>query len=205
MSGFDDFKNQISKFTAQIPILPNLPSQIQKDLGQSIMHGLMWNRFHNRYLLINQIENGRGWGVKEYGYTLDDPSLKKNSTKRRIMVVDNTREGFRADVNQRLSGGGGGTPVLDTVLGLAMGIVGGPAGWVWTGITTVLAFSQRDQQPVRVRNGDEIYHIEVVGMNGGNLEHMELIILVDPYRVKAKRDVQQWIIHDKRTKIIFPK
>ncbi|WP_019668326.1 hypothetical protein [Eudoraea adriatica] len=204
MSGFDDFKKQISKLTANFPVIPILPSRVEKKLDDSVMRGLMVSE-RNRYLLLNQIKTGGySWGSADYGFILEDPSLKTNSTRRRLMVIDKTREGFRASLNKSLSGGGGGNPVLDTLLGLAMGFVSGPAGVVWTGITTVLAFSNRDQQPVRVRNGDEIHHIEVIGMNGSKLEHMELIILVDPYRVKAKRDIQQWIIHDKRTKIIFP-
>ena len=200
MSYYDEIIKQISKV---FPKLPTLPPQVNKDLDSSVMRGLMASE-RNRYLLLNQIKNGYSWGVTAYGQTFDG-TLKTNSTRRKLMVIDATRENFRISINKSLSGGGGGNPVLDTLLGLGMGIIGGPAGMVWTGMTTVLAFSKRDQQPPRVRNGDEIYQIEVVGMNGNKLEHMELIILVDPYRVKANRYIQQWIIHDERTEIIFPK
>ena len=91
-------------------------------------------------------------------------------------------------------------PLLTTALGLGLGFVSGGAGLVWTGLTTTLSLA-KDPQPVRVRNGDEIHQIEVVGKNGNDIEHMELLILVDPFRVKANRSVKQWIIHDQRREV----
>lgn len=196
----DKLKEAIQKI---IPKLPKLPPKANVKLDSGIINGLM-ARERNRYLLLNRIRTGSSWGAPSYGYIIDN-KIKANSTRRKLMEFDERKEGFRRSVNLELSGSDGRNTLLDTALGLVAGVIGGPTGLVWTGMTTVLAFSKRDQQPVRVRNGDEIYQIEVIGMNGNNIEHMELILLVDPFRAKAGRGIQQWIISDIRTKIVFPK
>jgi len=56
---------------------------------------------------------------------------------------------------------------------------------------------------VRVRDGDEAHQLEIVGVRDGKIYHVDQILLVDPFRVKANRPIQQWIIHEERNEMLI--
>lgn len=185
--------------------LPTLPKRVDRKLDSGIINGLMVNK--ERFQLIDQKRSGSySWGSADHMHVLEEniDFTKVNSVRRKLITFgkDYKNETFRRSVNQELAGGGESNPILSTLLGLAMSVVGvGVAGLVYTGFTTVLSFASNNSQPTRVRDGDEIHHIEIIGMYKGKLYHAELVVLIDPFRVKANRDIKQWIIHDSRRKV----
>ncbi len=125
--------------------------------------------------------------------------LKTNVARRKLLTFGEPNQAFRKSVNKDLSGGES-YPILTTILGLGAGFVSAGAGCLWTGFTTTLSLA-RDSQPVRVRDGDEVHQLEIVGVRGNTFEYLEWIILVGPFRVKANRHIKQWIIHDERHEV----
>lgn len=185
--------------------LPALPKRMDKKLDSGIINGLMVNK--ERFQLIDQKRSGTySWGSADHMHVLEKnvDFTKVNFVRRKLITFGKNykNETFRKSINQELAGGGESNPILTTLLGLAMGVVGvGVAGLVYTGFSTALSFAPNYSQPARVRDGDEIHHIEIIGMYKGKLYHVELIVLIDPFRVKAERDIKQWIIHDSRRKV----
>ncbi len=188
--------------------LPKLPKSAGRKVSNGILNGLVGRR-SNRFQLIDQAETGTySWGSKDHMHVLD-PQVdfsSINTVRRRLMTFgrDFGNDKFKRSINKELAGDGESNPLLSTFLGLAMSAVGGgAAGLVYTGFTTALAFAPKNSQPIRVRDGDEIHHIELIGTNGFQIKHVELLVLIDPYRVQANRDIKQWIIHDKRRTVTF--
>lgn len=167
---------------------PQLPPSTGKHIPSSTVIGIM-SGVGNRYVLINNRTSNTGGSPYVQARNSDD-----NSSRRRVMTLNNAQ--FRTDINNSLSGGGTSNVVLDTLLGLAAGATIGPVGWIWTGVTLAIGLSTRGQEPVRVRRGDEIHQVEVIGRNGSQLEHMELLVLVDPFR--ASGGSRQWVLHENR-------
>jgi hypothetical protein len=207
----DDPSSYKKRILALLPRpLTTLPKKANRELDSGVIMGIMSvsEGITDRYQLIDQKRDGSSWGAPNYIYVADsDIDLLKTTFMRRgLMRFDKSygHEGFRRKINKDLAGEGESNPVLACLLGLAMGPFGFTTGLIYTGLTTAMSIT-KDHQPIRVREGDVLQHIETVGIRNGKVEHQELIVLIDPFRAKAKRDVQQWIIHDKRLEVHLDK
>ena len=88
-----------------------------------------------------------------------------------------------------------------TVLSVGVGVFTAGGGALFS-ILSGAASAAKVNQPVRARQGDEIWQLEVVGKQGQTIQHMEYFVLVDPYRTSPKSQyVSEWIIHEERREI----
>lgn len=188
--------------------LPGLPSRIDRRLQSSTIAGLKAERAGGGFARTGDprqlVEVGSDthwfWGRQYHQEPDPDVDLMKtNVARRKLLTFDARNETFRRSLNKDL-GGGESYPILTTVLGLTAGFVSAGAGYLWTGFTTALALSQ-DAQEVRARDGDEVHQIEIVGKNGNRIEYVEWLVLVDPFRLSALRNIRQWVIHDEREEV----
>jgi hypothetical protein len=188
--------------------LPKLPGKVDRRLMSSTIAGLKAERAGGgfsmtgdpRQLVDVKSSNHWFWGRQYHQVPDRDVDLlKTNVARRKLLTFSEKNQEFRRSVNKDLSGGES-YPILTTILGLGAGFVSAGAGFLWTGFTTALSLA-RDTQPVRVRDGDDVHQVEIVGVRNGGLEYLEWIILVDPFRVKANRHIKQWIIHDERHEV----
>ncbi|WP_454063421.1 hypothetical protein [Candidatus Nitrospira salsa] len=188
--------------------LSKLPAKTDRKLMSSTIAGLKAEQAGGGFAMTGdplQLIEGkrvRSWIKGPHYVQIPDPDvnlLKTNVVRRKLLSFNPKNEKFRKSVNKDLSGGES-YPILTTFLGISVGFVSGGAGLVWTGITTAVSLAN-DPQPVRVRDGDEVHQIEIVGVRNGKIEHLEWLILIDPFRVKANRNIKQWIIHDERREV----
>jgi hypothetical protein len=188
--------------------LPRLPDRVERRLSDSTIAGLKALRAGGGFALtgdphqLSEPMKRYHWFKGPHWVQGPDPDIDlmtTNSARRKLIVFGERNENFRRSVNVDLSGGES-YPLLTTALGVGVGFISGGAGLAWTGLTTAISLS-RDNQPVRVRNGDEVHQVEIVGVSGGKIMHLEWLILIDPFRVRANREIKQWIIHDQRNEI----
>lgn len=176
--------------------LPQLPGTQAPRLSSSILAGLNTGVRDPRAMIDTVRNSDRGIFDPSYIAVLDpdyDFATRGNATRRRLITFDPAREGFRRSVNSAL-GGGESSPVLITALGIATGAVMAPAGIAFSIFSTAIEM-QRVNQPVRVRQGDAIDKIEVIGKRDNKVFHWETYVLVDPFRVRANYTPMQWVIH----------
>jgi hypothetical protein len=91
-------------------------------------------------------------------------------------------------------------PVLNAVLGTAVGFGTGGAGYLFTAATTAVSLSQV-AAPVLARDGDEIWRVEEIGKvtSGGQPRPTYVLayFLFDPYRGHSV-GLKGWLLHEAR-------
>lgn len=188
--------------------VPALPKPINKTILDSTMAGLKAYRAGGGFSRtgdphqLTDMERRKHWFYGQQYVHVPDKDVdlfKKNTARRKLMAFTAGNAAFRKSLNKDLSGGED-YPLLTTMLGLTTGFISAGAGFLWTGFTTALALA-KETQPVRARDGDEVHQLEVVGKFENQLTYVEWIILVDPFRVKANRDIRQWIISESRHRL----
>ena len=188
--------------------LPKLPGKVNRRLMSSTIAGLKAERAGGGFAMTGDphqlvdVRSGRHWFWGRQYHQIPDRDVdlqKTNVARRKLLTFGAQNQEFRKSVNKDLSGGET-YPILTTILGLGVGFVSAGAGYLWTGFTATLLLAS-DSQPVRVRDGDEVHQLEIVGVRNGKFEYLEWIILVDPFRVKANCHIKQWIIHDERQEV----
>ena len=188
--------------------LPKLPKKIDRNLSDATIAGLKATRAGGGFARtgdphqLTEPTKKYHWFHGPHWVQSPDPDhdlMKTNPARRKLMIFGPSHEQFRRSVNKDLSGGET-YPLLTTALGVAAGFVSGGVGLVWTGLTTALSLAT-DTQAVRVRDGDEVHQVEIVGVSDGKIMHLEWLILIDPFRAKAGRDIKQWILHDERNEV----
>lgn len=129
-----------------------------------------------------------------------DPRRQTAARKRLYTFRNND---FLRSVNKTLQGGDS-YPVLTSILGIAAGMVSAGAGLMWTAVTTGVALAD-NPYPVLVREGDEVWTVEVltkekVGFFNEEFEvmHNWYLLLVDTYRKEKGLGQHTWFLHEER-------
>ena len=91
-------------------------------------------------------------------------------------------------------------PVLNAVLGTAIGFGTGGASLLFTVATTALSMSQSSSR-VLARDGDEIWRVEEIGKvtKGAQVQPTYVLayFLIDPYRRQSPNH-KGWLLHEAR-------
>lgn len=185
--------------------LPRLPTTSAPSLSSSVIAGLNTGVRDPQALVEPSVNPDRGLLEPRYITVLDpDHNLSRdgNAVRRRVMTFSAANDGFRLSLNTALSGGES-SPVLTTALGIGAGLVSGGAGIAFSILACAIDL-QRNNQPVRARQGDVIDKAEVLGQRDDRVFHWETYLLVDPLRAAGPRHgPSQWVIHGVLREVSF--
>lgn len=160
--------------------LPTLPKASRNHLSTSFIIGLT-TKLTERFVLIKQ--HGILYDI-HYKPRIKVNLMSQNAARSKILTLDSGQAGFVNTLNLGLKGGDE-YPILTAFLSVGVGIFTAGAGAVFS-ILSGVASAAKVNQPVRARLGDEIWQLEVVGKEGGEIKPMEYLVLIDPYRTGSK-------------------
>lgn len=132
---------------------------------------------------------------------------KNTQSLRKIRTLDPGQEGnFTFSLNTALLGGQS-YPILDAVLGTAVGVASGLAGLLFSIATTSINL-QKTSQRVLARSGDEIWHVEEIGKVSSDGSYKAIYVssyfIVDPFRghsLHTHSNGKGWLIHEEREEL----
>jgi hypothetical protein len=180
-------------------LLPKLPKPTGKKLSDSVIHGLRTG-FRNKFFLID-LRFGGPWDQS----FVPDPKVdlrRKNAARRLAYTLSAGSIGFWRSLNKSLMGGED-YPVLTGVLGILTGALSAGAGVLFS-LTTMAISAGKSPQGVLAREGDQVWHLERIGTDSGDIKHVEYFLLVDPFRKKSGTVESAWIIHEGRLDLTLP-
>lgn len=131
---------------------------------------------------------------------------RTSSTDRRVRATQRLKS-FQAEHDRNFMGmlndallGASDYPVLNAVLGTAVGIGTGGASFIFTVSTTALSMAKTSAR-VLARDGDEVWRVEEIGKStfGGKpvLTYLLAYFLVDPFRRESMAH-KGWLLHEAR-------
>lgn len=112
-------------------------------------------------------------------------------------IVEN---GLKTELNQALSGGSTCPPILNLILGTGAGFISGGTSFFFSVVTTGIDLARRSS-PVLARNGDHIWMLELVGLEGNSTKYARYYFLVDPFRSSTTE--KGWLIGERRYDATF--
>lgn len=175
--------------------------QLQADSGQtitsSVVTGLTRSLSRNRHQLM-RLRDISGWGATyEPTHNLTSGS-GAISARRRLMTLSRGSEGnITHSLNTALLGGTS-YPILEAALGTAVGVASGGAGLLFTAATLGISLSRRTSR-VLAREGDEVWWVEEIGLDGRDTVHVGALIIYDPFRnAGGFTAARGWLIHEER-------
>jgi len=185
-------------------------SKLQKHSGKrvpsSIIHGFSAARGTLTLINIKRI-SGDWVGVPAKG----SASILSNlQSRNKVMTFAGGNAAFMKNLNKQLMGGDS-YPILEAVLGTAVGVVSGGAGLLFAATSLGVNLARRTSD-VLVRAGDEIWHIEEIGkIFEDNIiysdrwvpTHVSSYLIVDPYRSRGGAPEKGWLIHEERKEVIL--
>jgi len=177
--------------------LPKLQPDSGQHLSSSLITGMSRSFTRARYQLFHTTSNPRGAGylnVATFPLTGATPTI---GAKRKLMTLSRGASGnFTNSLNTGLLGGTS-YPVLEFALGTGVGLISGGAGLLFSAATLGLSLS-RTTQRVLAREGDELWQVEQIGLDGRDTVHVGAYFLFDPYRNDGFNIGKGWLIHEER-------
>jgi hypothetical protein len=111
------------------------------------------------------------------------------------LLQEDSDKSFTGLLNDALLGASD-YPVLNAVLGTAVGIGTGGASLIFTVATTALSAAKTSSR-VLARDGDEIWRVEEIGIYRSQPTYLLAYFLVDPNRSKSMNH-KGWLLHEAR-------
>lgn len=186
--------------------LKELRSQSNKRLNLPIILAIQ-NQEKPRVLVVQNIVANGIWITKPVNGAKSLLQAENTQSMRKVRTLAPGRNGnLTFSLNTALLGGND-YPILNAVLGTAVGLASFGAGLLFTIGTTAVSFS-RTTQRVLARSGDEIWHVEEIGKVRKNSTYKAIYVssffIVDPFRQlahKAQSDSKGWLIHEERIEL----
>lgn len=118
-------------------------------------------------------------------------------SRRKVSTFSKGTDGsFTKMLNKQLLGGDS-YPVLEFALGVGVGAVSGPAGMLFSVACLGLSLSKTTYYAL-ARDGDELWQVEQIGLDGKDTVHVSSYFLYDPLRAKGFSGANGWLIHEER-------
>lgn len=111
-------------------------------------------------------------------------------------IIEN---GFKAELNQAFRGGSN-CPILNFILGTGAGFISGGTSFLFSVVTTGIDLVRRSSS-VLARNGDQVWMLELVGLEGTSTKYARYYFLVDPFRSSTTE--KGWLIGERRYDATF--
>lgn len=179
--------------------LQELRAESGKRLPDHVIHGI--TRFAPDRKLPVQLTIANGRPVAKWGGGAGGGALRSEQKFKTLGPEPN--DNLALQLNDALLGGAD-YPILGAVMGTAVGVGTGGAGFLFTVATTALSVAKSTRR-VLARDGDELWRVEEIGkVLRAGLPVPTLLtayFLVDPFRGQSSGS-RGWLLHEARYDII---
>jgi hypothetical protein len=173
--------------------LPELRADSGRRLPSGIIHGMTVGTQSGL-----QMQPAISGGVPGFKRTAATGNRIRANQKLKTLHAE-LDENFTTLLNDALQGASD-YPVLNAVLGTAVGVGTGGASLLFTITTTAISMAKTSAR-VLARDGDEIWRVEEIGRvtNAGRVQPTYLLayFLIDPYRQQSASH-KGWLLHEAR-------